>query len=312
MLDLPPTQYQQAVAEIRAYIAEEAKLPLQKGSETRLLAHPDVPPRGTLVMYHGFTAGTWQFEQLAKEAYAAGYNVYIPRLPGHGLKDAAGVEDPSRLVTQRDRERYRAFAEETYQEARALGGPVHVMGLSVGGSLAMAVAERHPEVATVTAYAPFLEVRAGGWLFSVFRVLDKLTFNHASRLLDLVPWGWGEACERQTASGERPGHSKFSLGNIYAASEMGREVMNQASKIQAPVQFFVTANDDAVRTATLRKAHDNAGGDPENGWFFFPAEEKVPHPMVHPKEANGAQHIEAMYANTLRFLDTRTPIDRGE
>lgn len=301
--------YQGAIAKIKAEIAAEGRLPLQPGSESRLYVHPNPSPKGTIVMYHGFTAGGWQFEPMAQKAFEAGYNVYIPRLPGHGYKDDAG-EDDSQLVRSNQKQRYFDFAERTYQEAKALGGPVHVMGLSVGGNIALAVAEKHADVKSVTAYAPFVQPKAGSILFGIFHVLDKVTFGLAGRLLNLVPFGWGKEAEEQTASGLRPGHAKFKLGHIYAASEMGRELIKNAEKIQAPVQFFTTAVDDAAKLQSIQAVHDKSGGDPENGWYFYHENEGVPHPMVHPMEAKDAKHLPGLYDMTLQFLETGKPIDR--
>ncbi len=92
-LDLPMTRHAQAVEGLERELASEATLSLQPGAESRLFVHKDRPALGTLIMFHGFTAGTWQFVPLAELAYAAGYDVYIPRLPGHGLRDRQGVED---------------------------------------------------------------------------------------------------------------------------------------------------------------------------------------------------------------------------
>lgn len=64
----------------------ERTMSLQQGTQSGVYLQPG-PARGTIVMYHGFTAGSWQFELLARRAYADGFNVYAPRLPGHGLND---------------------------------------------------------------------------------------------------------------------------------------------------------------------------------------------------------------------------------
>ncbi len=302
-----------AIARLRAGVAEEARLPLQKGSETRLYLHEGPAPRGVLVMYHGFSAGTWQFDLLAKQAYEAGYDVVVPRLPGHGLRDAKGVEDPSQLPKAADWKRYQAFAEQTYQLSAGLGGPVSVLGLSVGANVALDVAEHHPEIQRVVAYAPFLRPPGfAGKVIGAVQVLDKVTFGLAGRLLDFVPWGWGKECEAETAAGTRPGHAKFPLGTIYAATQLGSKLIADGPKARAPIQFFVTDVDDAADNATIRKLHDRAGGDPRNGWYRFTTPEGIPHPMVHPQEDKGKGHTPLLYAETMKFLASGLPIDKNE
>ena len=308
-----PAARVEAIAKLKAIAAAEAKLPLQKGSESRTYLHDGPPPKGTLVMYHGFSAGSWQFTLLAEKAFAAGYDVIIPRLPGHGLKDPKGVEDPSQLPTSQDWRRYETFGEDTYQIAKGLGGPVSVLGLSVGANVALSVAEQHNDIQRVVAYAPFLNAPGfAGKVISTVQFLDKLTFGLAGKLLDFVPWGWGKACEAETASGKRPGHSKFPLGAIYSATELGTKLVKQGGAVRAPIQFFVTDVDDAADNQTIRKLHDRAGGDQRNGWFRFPAPEGVPHPMVHPMEDKGHGQTPQLYEDTLRFLETGLPIDRAE
>lgn len=308
----PTTDYASAVAKLKASVtAAEAKLPLQKGSESRFYLHDDRPAKGTIVMYHGFTAGTWQFELLAQKAYDDGYNVYIPRLPGHGMKDAQGVEDPSQLVGAGQWQQYEDFAERTYQEAKSLGGPVHVMGLSVGGNIALGVAEKHPDVADVVAYAPFLQPKSGGPLFKIFHALDKVTFGQAGKLLNLIPFHWDEQTRLDTASGKRPGHSKFDLGNIYAASEFGNKLIANAKQIKSPVQYFVTGADDAANEDAIRKTFGASSQNAKDGWYYYPKSEGIPHPMVHPMEDKGKGQTPALYDMTLKFLDSHQPIDRG-
>jgi alpha-beta hydrolase superfamily lysophospholipase len=303
--------YAQGVAALKAKLAKEAELPLQKGAESILMTHPGRPAKGTIVMYHGFTAGTWQFELLAQKCYEAGYNVYIPRLPGHGFKDAKGVEDPSQLLGAGQWSGYEAFAERTYQEAKSLGGPVHVMGLSVGGNIALNVAEKHPDVADVVAYAPFLRPKGGGALFDAFHMLDKVTFGLAGKVFNMIPFHWDEQTKRDTASGKRPGHSQFDLGNIYAASEYGRKLIANSHQIKSPVQFFVTGADDAANEDAIRKAFDQSGGKDRDGWYYYPKSEGIPHPMVHPMEDKGKGQTPALYDMTLQFLESHQPIDRG-
>jgi alpha-beta hydrolase superfamily lysophospholipase len=301
--------YQQAIAKWQAWVDAEKKLPLQKGSETRLYLHPEKPAKGTLVMYHGYTAGTWQFEILARQAYDQGYNVVIPRLPGHGLKDKAGKEDPSQLRDAKNWQDYEQFGDETYAMAKGLGGPISTLGLSVGGNIAMSVAERHP-VGKVVAYAPFLKpVGAGGTIADVVHVLDKVTFGLAGRALALIPWSWGKECEAQTASGQRPGHSKFSLGTLYGAAEFGRKVTANAGKITAPIEYFTTGSDDAADEETIRKAFQAEGGD--DGWYFYPKAEGIPHPMVHPMEDKGKGQTPELYRMTMQFLNSGKPINRA-
>lgn len=298
---------------LQALIDSEQQMRLQPGTRSYWQQQADpAKAKGTLVMYHGFTAGTWQYDLLAKKAFDAGYNVYVPRLPGHGFVDANGVISARELPTARTAYQYEDFAERTFQQAASLGAPVSVLGLSVGGAVALRVAERHPdEVQRTVLYAPFLRPRSLGWLFDGARGADVVPFNLGDGTLSSVNWGWGAECEADEAAGKRGGHCKFSLGNINGALAFGQSALDQASATRHPVQFFVTASDDAAEEDAIKKAYLAAGGAGRNGWYYYPAEEGIPHPMLHPAEDKGKGHTPALYDMTMRALAGET-INRGE
>ena len=308
-----PTQVPLPTGEVPAIeetIASERALSLQAGSETRLYRTEQRPPKGTIVMYHGMTAGTWQYELLAKRFQEAGYHAYVPRMPGHGLKDAEGKPDSSQMPLTSEYQRYMAYGEETYQQARALGAPIHVMGLSVGGNVALYVAEQHPEVKSVVAFAPFLRVKTGSGVFDSAYFLDNVLFGAGGGTLDRLNHGWGTECEADEAAGKRAGHCNFKLGNINSAMRLGGEVIALAPQLKSPTQFFVTATDDAADEAAIKQVYEQAGGAARNGWYYYPAEEGIPHPMLHPAEDKGKGHTPALYDMTVQFVETLTPVNR--
>lgn len=303
-------QEAQGLEGMRRFLAAEAALPLQKGAESRLVESQIRPAKGVVVMLHGFSAAPWQMVPLAEKLAAEGYHAFIPRLPGHGLKDAQGKEDPKALPGAWEWQEYLDFADEAFQLAAATGKPVSAVGLSVGASAALAMAERHPEVTRVVAMAPFLRPKKGGLALDILRVINHATFGLVGALLGPIPWGWGKAVEAQTASGERPGHAIFNLGNLAGASNLGRHVIQSASEVKAEVQLFTTGADDAVGLDPMKKLAAGLGSDTLVGWQHYPLSEGIPHPMVHPFEANGKGHIEGLHAATIAFLDGGVPSRR--
>ncbi|HVX17548.1 MAG TPA: alpha/beta fold hydrolase [Acidimicrobiales bacterium] len=98
-------------------------------------------PNGALVL-HGFTGSPHSMRGLAEALAGAGFGVELPLLPGHGTS----VDDM--LTTSWDD--WSAAAEAAYQ--RLVGrcpGKVIVTGLSMGGTLTLWLAERHPEIAGI-------------------------------------------------------------------------------------------------------------------------------------------------------------------
>ncbi|MNT90784.1 hypothetical protein D3C72_2317710 [compost metagenome] len=78
-----------------------------------------------------------------------------------------------------------------------------------------------------------------------------------------------------------------------------------------PMQFFVTAADDAAEEDAIRRAYVASGGASRNGWYYYPASEGIPHPMLHPSEDKGKGHTPALYDMTMRVL-TGEVFNRGE
>ena len=92
---------------------------------------------------HGFTGNPTSMRPVAEAFAAAGFAVELPRLPGHGTT----VEDM--LTTSWDD--WSAEAEAAYQRIAKRASKVVVAGLSMGGTLTVWLAEKHPEIAGIVA-----------------------------------------------------------------------------------------------------------------------------------------------------------------
>jgi carboxylesterase len=92
---------------------------------------------GVLVL-HGFTGNPGSMRGLSEALADAGFHVEMPRLAGHGT----AVEDmlPTRWADWSD------SAEAAYQTLQQRCSTVVVAGLSMGGSLTLWLASRHPEI----------------------------------------------------------------------------------------------------------------------------------------------------------------------
>ncbi len=103
--------------------------------------------RGALVL-HGFTGNPQSMRGLALAFADAGFTVEMPLLPGHGTDVADMV--PTRWPD------WSAAAETAYVELAARCDAVVVVGLSMGGSLSVWLAERHPEIAALVLINPLV------------------------------------------------------------------------------------------------------------------------------------------------------------
>ncbi|HEY4331018.1 MAG TPA: alpha/beta fold hydrolase [Ilumatobacteraceae bacterium] len=106
---------------------------------------------GALVL-HGFTGNPGSMRELAEAFATAGYDVELPRLPGHGTT----IEDM--MTTSWDD--WSAAAEAAYTTLAGRCATVVVAGLSMGGSLTLWLAGRHPEIAGIVCVNPAAQPQA--------------------------------------------------------------------------------------------------------------------------------------------------------
>jgi len=102
-----------------------------------------------VVVLHGFTGSPQSLRPFARALAAAGFTVELPLLPGHGTS----VED---MVPTRWSD-WSATAETAYRDVAGRCEHVFVAGLSMGGSLAIWLAERHPEIAGIIVINPLVD-----------------------------------------------------------------------------------------------------------------------------------------------------------
>src|SRR5579862_8409925 len=100
------------------------------GARSILLTHGERRKRA-VVLLHGFTDSPRQFEALAHILYTDGDNVYVPRLPRHGV-----LGGDARTLAPLTAKELQECADSTIDIAAELGDSVIVVGLSLGGTMA--------------------------------------------------------------------------------------------------------------------------------------------------------------------------------
>jgi len=137
---------------LRSLDAGEADL-LGEEMRSTVLDHGARAPVVT-VLLHGLTASPRTWRDFARERYARGENVLVPRLPRHGHADRK--TDALAGLTG---EELRAQGERIVDAAAALGERVVLVGHSLGGALALHLGHVDARVDRVVAVAPFLGIR---------------------------------------------------------------------------------------------------------------------------------------------------------
>ncbi len=99
-------------------------------------------PIGVLVV-HGFTGSPSSMRPISAAMANAGHTVHMPRLPGHGTSVADMLE-----TVWSD---WSSTVEAAYQEMSKSCEKVVAVGLSMGGTLILELATKHPELAGIVA-----------------------------------------------------------------------------------------------------------------------------------------------------------------
>ena len=120
-----------------ASIIEQAKtredaLPIRNEKcRSQFFFQPNPSPK-VFLFFHGFTAGSYQFEPLGEALFKAGYNVLVPLQPGHGIAGNWNGDNPPPMPE--DIQVYQQFALEWVRQAKLLGQQLFVGGYSTGGT----------------------------------------------------------------------------------------------------------------------------------------------------------------------------------
>ena len=123
-------------------------------------------PIGVLVL-HGFTGSPFSMRVIAEQMANAGFSVEMPLLPGHGTS----LDDmiPTRFSD------WLGAADAAYESLAARTEQVVVVGLSMGGTLTCALAERHGEIAGIALVNPLVEPASPEMIEGITALLDAGT-----------------------------------------------------------------------------------------------------------------------------------------
>lgn len=157
----------------------------------------------------------------------AGLTVELPRLPGHGTAVADMV--PTRW------EDWSAAAEAAYVELAARCDSVVVAGLSMGGTLSVWLAERHPEIAALVLVNPLIEPPEADTLAFIDSLIDGED--------ELAPGVGSDIALKgsvESAYAELPLRAAQSL---FAAAE---EVSAALGSVTCPILLFSSTQDHVV------------------------------------------------------------------
>lgn len=204
---------------------------------------------GALVL-HGFTGTPASVRNIAEALAAAGHDVELPRLPGHGT-----TIDEMQTTSWAD---WSGEVEAAYQRLAARVERVVVIGLSMGGTLTLHLALAHPEVAAIVCINPAAQARDAETLGLIASFLaDGVTVVPGEGRSDVAdPDG------SDTAYADTPLEPLRSL-----LVEGIAPISDRYAELTMPLRLFTSRQDHVVTPDDSVHLAANYGGPVEHTWL---------------------------------------------
>ncbi|MCW2598187.1 MAG: putative esterase/lipase [Frankiales bacterium] len=240
----------------------------------------DLPggPVGVLLS-HGFTGTTQSMRPWAEHLAAAGITVVAPRLPGHGtsLKDM-------NTTTFSD---WYATVEQAFDDLRSRCATVFAMGLSMGGTLVLRLAEeRGDQVAGIVVVNASLATERK----------DAKLLPLLSKVLPSFP---GVANDIKKPGVTELAYPKIALKAAYSLQQAWPVVKRDLSRITCPVLVYRSETDHVVEPVSGRELLKGC----------VHAEERVLYDSYH--VATLDNDAPTIFDGSLEFVRTHAPAAAG-
>lgn len=200
------------------------------------------------VVLHGLTGSPQSVAGLAAALEAAGLAVEAPLLPGHGtsLEDLAGCGWDD----------WTAAAEAAYRRAAAVGGPVVVVGLSMGGALAAGLAAAHGDAAGLFTVNPFVDPPAPSFQDLL---ADLLAAGEA-----YLPGIGGDMADPDA---HEDAYDRVPVAALLSACRGLDSLAPRLADIRCPVLILTSRHDNVVATVSSDLLAGAVAGPVERVWL---------------------------------------------
>jgi len=204
-------------------------------------------PCGVLLL-HGLTGTTSSLIDLARRCAGAGYTVSLPRLPGHGTT----VED---MLTT-DWNDWTAACDEAFEELAAGCEKVAVIGLSMGGGIAVHLGALHPDICSFVFINPWIKHQGLEWEELAETLLASGVDTYDSIGSDVKKEGVVETSYAQTP-----------VAPALSALRATTDVNAKLSSITAPSLLFTSTEDHVVAVDNGDELVNKSRGPVERIWM---------------------------------------------
>lgn len=215
------------------------KAPVVAGAES--WSHVGTRRVGALCI-HGFTGNPSSMRGVAESFAAAGYDVELPRLPGHGT--AVSDMIPTRWSD------WSAEVDAAYRRLASRVDKVVVAGLSMGGSLTLWTALEHPEVCGIVCVNPACQPQAAEMVDMVKGLIAEGT--------DVFPGIGSDIADPAVTESSYP---ETPLAPLVSLVEDGvTPMLARYGDSRVPMLLITSKNDHVVDPATSDQLAEQWGG----------------------------------------------------
>lgn len=200
-------------------------MPLMPEAEPFTFDAPTQSSVGICVL-HGFTGSPKSVTPWGKALAAEGWSVRVPRLPGHGTR----WQDMN-ITTWED---WLAEADRKVTELRERCSQVFVMGLSMGGSLALRIAEHHGDaISGIVLVNPAVHSERP----------DRFLLPFISRFIPSFP---GVSNDIAMPGGDEGAYDRMPLKAAHSLTKLWAAVKADIAKVDQPLLVFHSEQDHIV------------------------------------------------------------------
>jgi carboxylesterase len=294
----PVSNYEQAVARVKAMQERDNQDSTRDVCITKLYDH-GYQTEHVIILIHGFTNCPEQFNDLGKQYFEAGNNVFIPRMPYHGLSDRL-----TDALVDLTAENLASFGDTVIDIAHGLGKKITVMGISGSGTLVAWLAQNRSDIDFAFAIAPLF-----GLAF-VPPVFTRLFERIALLLPNFYLW-WDPRTKADNPFSiyyAYPGYPTRALVEILRLAMITRLQAEQSPPKARNITMIINDAEPAVSNAEIlkfiklwqKRANENISE------VHFEKEMKLPHDIITPGTPGvPIGEIQPRLINTVREIHAR-------
>jgi carboxylesterase len=253
-----------------------------------------------IILIHGFTNCPEQFNELGQQYHQAGNNVFIPRMPHHGLTDRL-----TNALVDFTAEKLAAFGDKVVDIAHGLGKKITVMGISGSGTLVAWLAQNRQDIEFALAIAP---------LFGLAFVPPRLTrlFERLALLLPNFYMWWDPRTKAENPFSiyyAYPGYPARALIEIIKLAMITRAQAAKTPPQAKNVSLIINDSEPAVNNTEILKFLElwrrHAQGNVNE--VHFEKDLNLPHDIITPGTPGvPVGEIQARLMGAVREIHTKS------